>query len=348
MGGHGGLNILPSKSWNVYSAKNRARVARDEEQAALEAANAHVAELAEQARQNLQALRARAGGEKSGDADQALAPPPMEHVNFFSDLEAAERALERDSAQKKAEQKLVSKLMPDLDLAKSTREPAPWYTQAAPALLPSEEAQVAAALSGGVAAVDGKRQAAEAFAALHEGDDRKRRQKSLETGDAEAQEEHSHLERKHRHHHHKHRRHSRHHRDDRDARESTHGKRRRESTSPEAAAAATRDRSDLVMQLRQERLARERQEQKRTGQVLAPMPSTSASGRPSSGYMHSRYLGGEATGWPREDSPRLAAVDGGLEASDAKLHARFLELTGQVVKLKPQSARSSRRASHPS
>ena len=152
MGGHGGLNILPSKSWNVYSAKNRARVARDEEQAALEAANAHVAELAEQARQNLQALRARAGGEKSGDADQALAPPPMEHVNFFSDLEAAERALERDSAQKKAEQKLVSKLMPDLDLAKSTREPAPWYTQAAPALLPSEEAQVAAARRGCCAA----------------------------------------------------------------------------------------------------------------------------------------------------------------------------------------------------
>ena len=33
MGGHGGLNILPQKSWNVYSARNRARVQRDEAEA---------------------------------------------------------------------------------------------------------------------------------------------------------------------------------------------------------------------------------------------------------------------------------------------------------------------------
>jgi hypothetical protein len=32
MGGHGGLNIIPQKSWNVYSAKNKAKVARDEQQ----------------------------------------------------------------------------------------------------------------------------------------------------------------------------------------------------------------------------------------------------------------------------------------------------------------------------
>jgi hypothetical protein len=41
MGGHGGLNILPQKKWNVYGRENRLRVARDEaareeEQARLE------------------------------------------------------------------------------------------------------------------------------------------------------------------------------------------------------------------------------------------------------------------------------------------------------------------------
>ena len=30
MGGHGGLNILPQKSWNVYGQTNRDKVAADE------------------------------------------------------------------------------------------------------------------------------------------------------------------------------------------------------------------------------------------------------------------------------------------------------------------------------
>ena len=36
MGGHGGLNILPQKRWNVYNYENREKVRRDEEQAARE------------------------------------------------------------------------------------------------------------------------------------------------------------------------------------------------------------------------------------------------------------------------------------------------------------------------
>jgi hypothetical protein len=36
MGGHGGLNILPQKRWNVYRRDNREKVQRDEEAAARE------------------------------------------------------------------------------------------------------------------------------------------------------------------------------------------------------------------------------------------------------------------------------------------------------------------------
>lgn len=34
MGGHGGLNILPQKKWNVYNYDNRAIVERDKKEAA--------------------------------------------------------------------------------------------------------------------------------------------------------------------------------------------------------------------------------------------------------------------------------------------------------------------------
>ncbi|XP_050226419.1 uncharacterized protein LOC126676291 [Mercurialis annua] len=36
MGGHGGLNILPQKRWNVYNFDNREKVKKDEEEAAKE------------------------------------------------------------------------------------------------------------------------------------------------------------------------------------------------------------------------------------------------------------------------------------------------------------------------
>lgn len=36
MGGHGGLNILPQKKWNVYNFENREKVRKDEEAAAKE------------------------------------------------------------------------------------------------------------------------------------------------------------------------------------------------------------------------------------------------------------------------------------------------------------------------
>ena len=37
-GGHGGLNILPQKSWNVYGWEQRQKVKRDEEKAEAEEA----------------------------------------------------------------------------------------------------------------------------------------------------------------------------------------------------------------------------------------------------------------------------------------------------------------------
>lgn len=33
MGGHGGLNILPQKRWNVYNYQNRIKVEKDKQKA---------------------------------------------------------------------------------------------------------------------------------------------------------------------------------------------------------------------------------------------------------------------------------------------------------------------------
>ena len=81
MGGHGGLNILPQKSWNVYNRDNRQRVERDE--AAAEAA-AQVAE-----RDARQASLARNVGRMRERAGIGAALPRAEHINFFA---AEERA----------------------------------------------------------------------------------------------------------------------------------------------------------------------------------------------------------------------------------------------------------------
>jgi len=88
MGGHGGLNILPQKSWNVYGQKQRDRVRRDEE--------AHAARIAEERAEALDAARdarlgelRRAKVERGVDEDARRDVSVSGHVNLFAEEEAA-------------------------------------------------------------------------------------------------------------------------------------------------------------------------------------------------------------------------------------------------------------------
>ena len=122
-------------------------MARDEEQALNEAANAQVEEMAQTGqRQNLQALRERAAAAGGVHIETSGPSTPAENVNFFSEEEAAERKAEADAAKAREDRRLTARLMPDLDLGKSAREPAPWYALPAPAPNAEEEAEVARAL----------------------------------------------------------------------------------------------------------------------------------------------------------------------------------------------------------
>ncbi|KAK9826375.1 hypothetical protein WJX81_005215 [Elliptochloris bilobata] len=76
MGGHGGLNILPQKSWNVYGRENRLKVARDEaKHAEEETARLDKQRQAEgEVRRRYLLLQAqRKSGVSVGEAEAALA-----------------------------------------------------------------------------------------------------------------------------------------------------------------------------------------------------------------------------------------------------------------------------------
>ncbi|XP_020228947.1 leukocyte receptor cluster member 1 [Cajanus cajan] len=88
MGGHGGLNILPQKSWNVYNYENREKVRRDEEQAAREEQLKREQARKRDSEFRLERLRAAKG------LEPLIPPPPSEpepssdpgHINLFEGI----------------------------------------------------------------------------------------------------------------------------------------------------------------------------------------------------------------------------------------------------------------------
>eukprot|EP00198_Chlamydomonas_reinhardtii_P001948 XP_001691284.1 predicted protein [Chlamydomonas reinhardtii] len=128
MGGHGGLNILPQKRWNVYNRDNRLKVAQDEAKAQAkedEARERH--EQAEREHRHALLLR-RAGGDAGlelgggaeGDGAAAAATDQegaeaggsgaadgqpdkkLEHINFWKEQETKLQHPENEKEQREA------------------------------------------------------------------------------------------------------------------------------------------------------------------------------------------------------------------------------------------------------
>lgn len=97
MGGHGGLNILPQKSWNVYNYENREKVRKDEEDAAKEEQLKREQSRKRDAEFRLEQLRSARGlaplTKPGGSApsaqpvEEVVEPEPKSgHINLFDGI----------------------------------------------------------------------------------------------------------------------------------------------------------------------------------------------------------------------------------------------------------------------
>ncbi|KAJ4716841.1 Leukocyte receptor cluster member 1 [Melia azedarach] len=95
MGGHGGLNILPQKRWNVYNYENREKVRKDEEAAAKEEQLKREEVRKRDAEFRLEHLRASRGLAPLNKAEEPVketAIEPIEsesksnHINLFEGI----------------------------------------------------------------------------------------------------------------------------------------------------------------------------------------------------------------------------------------------------------------------
>lgn len=94
MGGHGGLNILPQKRWNVYNFDNREKVRKDEEEAAKEEQLKRQQSRKRDTEYRIQQLRQARGLPSSSSSSSlpqsttaaVVEEPKSRHINLFEGI----------------------------------------------------------------------------------------------------------------------------------------------------------------------------------------------------------------------------------------------------------------------
>ncbi|QDZ24735.1 CIR N-terminal domain-containing protein [Chloropicon primus] len=137
MGGHGGLNILPHKSWNVYNRENRARVKRDEEAAGRAEEEKKRKRQEGDSEYRFERLRARRRGEGGGEDRGA-----NRHVNLF---EKEEAAAERGGHRRRDKPEPAQTHLDENFRLGGRRRDAPWYAKASGDRKPCRSARPAQA-----------------------------------------------------------------------------------------------------------------------------------------------------------------------------------------------------------
>ena len=158
MGGHGGLNILPEKSWHVWRADNLTKVELDEEKHAAEQAAVQQKQRELEQERHVEKLRRRKGQDVGGGA-VAGGGQPGAHVNLFAKEERqhlekgpntqnAGEALAQEQRDKRR-QGLVLGELPD---RKGESVGLPWYVRGGSSLEPPNQPERGAAAAEGAMA----------------------------------------------------------------------------------------------------------------------------------------------------------------------------------------------------
>ena len=145
-GGHGGLNILPHKSWHVWNFEARERVRRDEEAAACEERQAREQQHDGARRRRHETLLARAtnatasAGRASREADSVgLLPlgdvstvPDGEHARLFGDAEGAKPRREKGTPRQPpgGSEPADERFRLGYNAGGRAGDPVPWYARA--------------------------------------------------------------------------------------------------------------------------------------------------------------------------------------------------------------------------
>ncbi|GAV78539.1 hypothetical protein CFOL_v3_22005 [Cephalotus follicularis] len=108
MGGHGGLNILPQKRWNVYNFDNREKVRKDEEAAAKEEQLKREQSKRRDTEFRLEQLRVARGLAPKKQAEEQTVEavegePRSNHINLFEGIKIFDpiKGLESDASTEK-------------------------------------------------------------------------------------------------------------------------------------------------------------------------------------------------------------------------------------------------------
>lgn len=111
MGGHGGLNILPQKRWNVYNFDNREKVRRDEEAAAADEQLKREQSRRRDSELRLQSLRVARNIPQPEIQAEPSSSSSGGHINLFEGikiLDPVEEEPEKKKAKKNKKEEVVS------------------------------------------------------------------------------------------------------------------------------------------------------------------------------------------------------------------------------------------------
>ncbi|KAH0456343.1 hypothetical protein IEQ34_014250 [Dendrobium chrysotoxum] len=137
MGGHGGLNILPQKKWNVYNYENREKVRLDEEAAAREEQLKREQSLRRDLEFRIERLRQARGLPNSkpvlSSSKSSIVEADSRHINLFDGLKGFSPLVDVEeggrSGMKQARQGVVTEDAGSKSGKKRKREDAPVKVQ---------------------------------------------------------------------------------------------------------------------------------------------------------------------------------------------------------------------------